>query len=331
MAETAVQAKPQTLAARVHDQVVASGHFEDMLPEAYRPMAGRMLKRAQLYISMAEQRNPKLKEATLASLVKCVLEAGSYGLCLDGKMAHAVPFNNKKKDENGREYWAVEATFMPDYKGIVDMARRHGAIKDADADHHYSNDDFDYWREDAQWHVRYRPALGNRGEYLGTFAVVVLPSGQCKPCYMTKDEIEKIRQKSKAKDSGPWVDHWHEMAKKTVIKRALKLYATDPDTADLIDHDNAVVGYDDEHLANGGTAKPRTLETVAAGRRRLAAPDASTGFVPDDEPADDSYAQDQGGSRDGESEADLAAARAFAAEQEQLSRDFELESGKRKK
>ncbi|EUC94081.1 recombinase RecT, partial [Providencia alcalifaciens] len=39
---------------------------------------------------------------------------------------------------------------------------------------------------------------------------------------MTYNQIEKVRNSSKAGKNGPWATHWEEMAKKTVIRRLFK-------------------------------------------------------------------------------------------------------------
>ena len=39
---------------------------------------------------------------------------------------------------------------------------------------------------------------------------------------MTFNQIESVRKQSKAGDKGPWMTHWEEMAKKTVIRRLFK-------------------------------------------------------------------------------------------------------------
>ena len=54
---------------------------------------------------------------------------------------------------------------------------------------------------------------------------------------MTVQEIEKVRSVSKTGKSGPWVQWWDEMAKKTVIHRLAKRVPTSSDIEALINRD----------------------------------------------------------------------------------------------
>jgi recombination protein RecT len=218
--------------------------FETMLPAPYRAMGSRFLARAKLYIS----RRPELQECSVPSLVQCVLSAAEYGHSLDGRMAHAVKFNVKKKDANGKEHWVSEAVYMPDYKGLLDMARRHNCIKDGYAEHVHENDVFEYEIDNGKYHHRWKPDLRDRGTYIGTFCLLVFHDGNYKVEYMTEAEVESVRQRSKAKDSGPWVTDRGQMAKKTVIKRALKLYIADPEISELLDRDDRASGFTHEEI-----------------------------------------------------------------------------------
>ena len=224
---------------RVVDAVIKLGTFATLLPAPYRPMADRMLARARFYIA----RDSKLHDCTIESLCQCVLQAGENGHCLDGKMAYAVPFNCKKKDSQGREYWAKEATYMPSYIGIVDICRRHGCIKDAYARNVYQNDVFRYGMKNGEWYIEHIPSLVEKGDYVGTYAVVERNDGRIIMDFMNDAEINAIRSRSKAKDNGPWVTDLGEMRKKTVVKRAVKTYVSDPEAALLIEHDNEHFGY----------------------------------------------------------------------------------------
>ena len=63
------------------------------------------------------QKNPLLLECSPASLVRCVMDAATFGLIPDGATneAHLVPFMNRKKG-------GYEAQFMPGYAGIIKLA-----------------------------------------------------------------------------------------------------------------------------------------------------------------------------------------------------------------
>lgn len=47
--------------------------------------------------------------------------------------------------------------------------------------------------------------------------------------WMTYAQIEQVRKASRAGKSGPWVDHWDEMARKTVVRRGAKYLPLTPE------------------------------------------------------------------------------------------------------
>ena len=55
---------------------------------------------------------------------------------------------------------------------------------------------------------------------------------------MSVDEIEAIRRRSKAGNSGPWVTDWNEMAKKTVFRRLTKWLPLSPEFRDAVEADD---------------------------------------------------------------------------------------------
>jgi hypothetical protein len=59
-------------------------------------------------------------------------------------------------------------------------------------------------------------------ELVAAYAVARLKNAEPVFEVMHKDDIEKIRRRSKAADSGPWVTDYDEMAKKTVLRRLCK-------------------------------------------------------------------------------------------------------------
>ncbi|WP_176686069.1 recombinase RecT, partial [Escherichia coli] len=65
-----------------------------------------------------------------------------------------------------------------------------------------------------------------RGDIVGVYCTVKTPAGDYLTEEMSLAEIEAVRKTSKAafSDKGPWVNHWNEMARKTVVKRASKYW-----------------------------------------------------------------------------------------------------------
>jgi recombinational DNA repair protein RecT len=62
----------------------------------------------------------------------------------------------------------------------------------------------------------------DRGPLKFVYSVAKLKDGGIQFEVMSRAEIEKVRAQSKAGSSGPWVNHFEEMAKKTVIRRLFK-------------------------------------------------------------------------------------------------------------
>jgi recombinational DNA repair protein RecT len=55
---------------------------------------------------------------------------------------------------------------------------------------------------------------------------------------MTLEEVNAIRSKSRAGRSGPWVDYFAEMAKKTALRRLAKMLVLSPQIQSAIERDD---------------------------------------------------------------------------------------------
>jgi recombinational DNA repair protein RecT len=54
---------------------------------------------------------------------------------------------------------------------------------------------------------------------------------------MTKDEVDSIKQRSRAGSSGPWVTDYNEMGKKTVFRRLTKWIPLSAEIRDAYERD----------------------------------------------------------------------------------------------
>jgi len=154
---------------------------------------------------------PQLQRCSIQSLFLSIVQALSIGIEPNGptQEGYLVPFKG-------------HASFMPSYRGLISLARRSGLIRSIYADVIHENDEYNIERGTKPSIFHKVDLTKDRGKIVAYYAVMVDKDGNTDFEVMTPDEIESIRNKSKAKDSGPWQTDYEEMAKKTVIKRLLK-------------------------------------------------------------------------------------------------------------
>lgn len=131
--------------------------------------------------------------------------------------SYLVPFRNNKRN-------CMEVQLIPGYRGLIKLARQSEAIGGVDAQVVYEKDNFEI-EFGLQQKLVHRPYLdGDRGGPRLFYAIVRAKDPAAEPIVelMTLDQIDAIRRRSKAGQSGPWVTDYEEMGRKTVIKRALK-------------------------------------------------------------------------------------------------------------
>ena len=164
-------------------------------------------------------RTPKLAECTQASLFKCLLDLSSAGLEPDGRRAHLIPYGK-------------ECTLVIDYKGLVELIRRSGDVTSVRAETVCENDEFDWVNGEVTHRVNWRQP---RGKIQAVYAEARMKSGEIQTATMTVDEVEAIRKRSQASNSGPWVTDWGEMAKKTAVRRLSKMLPLASEVSEAID------------------------------------------------------------------------------------------------
>ena len=189
-----------------------------MLPKHLN--AERLLKVAQI----AATTTPALAKCDVASLVGAIGQCAQMGLEPNTVLGHAylVPFNTKRKDANGVERWVNSVQVIIGYKGLIDLARRSGQIVSIAAHEVCEEDKFTlvYGLDEKLEHT---PAMGERGEVVGFYAVAKLKDGGHCFEFMSRLQVEQIAAGTQSKGKyGPWKDHFVEMGRKTVIRRLAK-------------------------------------------------------------------------------------------------------------
>ena len=194
--------------------------------------------------------DPNLRNADRRSLFGSVTKLAQDGLLPDGREAALVIFNSKVNGE-----WVKKVQAMPMISGLLKMMRQSGEVAWVDAQIVREGD-----------HFQYRPGLdempifepdwfGDRGPVIGAYAVAKLKSGEVVPPeIMNLQQIEEVRNVSRAKDRGPWVDWFDQMALKTVLRRYLKRLPTSTDLMGVFDRD--------ETMATTIEHQPVTLRAV---------------------------------------------------------------------
>ena len=175
---------------------------------------------------------PKIANCTQESLMSCLLDCAQLGIEPDGRRAHLIPFDKKKKVNNQWVYDCTICQLIIDYKGLVDLVMRSGKISNIHADKVCENDDFVYDAGKVTKHViDFRK---DRGKTYAYYSQVEYKDGAKKAEVMNLADIESIRARSKSKDSGPWMTDYDEMAKKTVFRRLSKWLPLSPEEAQVL-------------------------------------------------------------------------------------------------
>lgn len=188
------------------------------------------------------QMNPELLEADRKSLLSGCMKAAQDGLLLDGREAALVTYNTR---DNKTGNYVKMAQYMPMVAGILKKVRQSGELLTLSANVAYENDEFVYELGDEE-RIVHRPLMrGERGVPIAAYAVAKTKDGGIYRDVMTFDEIQNTRSRSRAKDKGPWVTDWSEMAKKTVIRRLAKRLPMSTDLETVVRRDDDLMEYAD--------------------------------------------------------------------------------------
>lgn len=237
---------------------VIKGQIKLALPRHLKPE--RMLR----VLTTEIRKIPKLLDCTIPSILGSLIQCSQLGLEPGGVLgqAYLIPYHNKKANK-------MECQFIIGYKGMLDLAYRSGKISSIRVNAVYTNDEFEY-SDGLEIVLRHVPAKMERGDFIGAYAIAKFSNcavGDSSVVVMYKNEVDKIRDRSKPRDYSPWFTDYEEMAKKTVLRRLFKYLPISIEINNAVILDEAAEkGKQLEYLDDNNdiirTLTPYTVETT---------------------------------------------------------------------
>lgn len=163
----------------------------------------------------AMSNTPKLASCTPKSFLGAMMQAAQLGLEPNTPLgeAYLIPFMN---------HGTLECQFQIGYKGMISLAHRSGLYVQAHEVHENDEFDVEYGLDPKLVH---KPVFKDRGAVVAYYGVWKDKDGNFGFEVMNKEDVEAHAKKysqSYGKGFSPWKTNFDEMAKKTVIKKALK-------------------------------------------------------------------------------------------------------------
>lgn len=183
----------------------------------------------------AVNNTPALAKCTPMSFIAALMNAAQLGLEPNTPLgqAYLIPYKNKG---------VLECQFQLGYKGMIHLAYRTGEIQIIQAQVVREYDEFLY-QYGLEPKLVHRPGEGERGDVTFIYGLFRTARGGYGFEVSNKADMDAFAARySKAFDSNfsPWKTNYEEMAKKTVIKRALKYAPVSADFQRALSTDESI-------------------------------------------------------------------------------------------
>ncbi len=222
------QAKQKKQPQTIQDYIVAmKDGIKAALPSVMTP------ERFTRIALSAVSGNPQLAKCSPQSFLGAMMTAAQLGLEPNTPLgqAYLIPYRN---------HGNLECQFQLGYKGMIDLAYRSGQVSIIQAHTVYENDRFVY-ELGLDPKLEHVPAKGERGDPAYYYAVFRTKDDGYGFSVMSIEEVRAhARKYSKSFNNGPWQTNFDEMAKKTVLKRALKYAPLKSEFAKAISSDETI-------------------------------------------------------------------------------------------
>lgn len=199
--------KPADIVINQFGDLIAKGQLE--FPKNYNYVSA--VKYAALVISQTKS----LCDCTKSSIAQALSDMALQGLDISKKHGYFIKYANELK-------------FFRSYLGDVAAIMQSGFVKAIKALVVYEGDTFETGIvNDEEVVLCHQTSFANKNNpIIGAYAVAILPEGAKIYCIMTKKEIDKSWAKSTNANNTTQRDFPQEMAKRTVIRRLVKMLFT---------------------------------------------------------------------------------------------------------
>jgi len=196
------------------------------IPPNYSPQ--NALKAAYLILSeqKTKEGKPVLQACTQESIANALLEMVTQGLNPMKNQCYFIPYGNK-------------LNFQRSYLGTIAITKRIPGVKDVKAYPLYKGDEFETEFDVLTGKLKiksYKPKMENisNKNLIGAFALIIGENDILHVEVMTMEQIRAAWNQGQMKGNSPaHINFTEEMAKKTVINRACKMYANTSDDSDI--------------------------------------------------------------------------------------------------
>lgn len=218
MEKNLIQKQGGQMSAAKSEKKTMQAYIKAMAPAIQKALPSVITpERFTRMVLSALSATPKLAECSPQSFLAAMMTAAQLGVEPNTALgqAYLLPYRN---------HGQMECQFQLGYKGLIDLAYRSGEVSVIQAHTVYENDVFEY-ELGMDPKLRHVPAKADRGEAVAYYAMFKTKDGGYGFEVMSVDDVQRHAQrysKSYGSGSSPWRSNFDEMAKKTVLKRALK-------------------------------------------------------------------------------------------------------------
>lgn len=245
---------------------------------------GMTIERLSKVLLFSIDQNPDLLKCTQVSLLRAIKECVTLGLEPGGirGLVYLIPYKVGGQDLNR------ECQTIVGYKGLRELAMRSGMVKQLEARVVHKNDRFRV-RFGFDPELSHEPNTEDPGPPFAVYCLARLSDGGAHVEVMTMREVEAIRSRSKAGNSGPWVSDFEQMARKTAVRRIMNYMTLSPEAADALAVDGDTIEGSvvqrEASLAPAVAAAPQNVLPISVQAAEALAPTQEMVEVKEEKPA----------------------------------------------